>query len=278
MGDSIVSTLPLLDEPYLLSEEQIAQFRADGFIHLSEVFDETTIGRYRGQIARATYEANPQKDKSLDEKNTYEKAFIQVTNLWTKDQIVREFACSQRLAGIAARLLGTSGVRMWHDQSLFKEPSGGFTPWHVDQQYWPMATDLSVTAWIPLQAVPIEMGPLCFGRGSHQRKIARELDISDESEKQIQQEVKRQKIEEVQKPFALGDVSFHYGWTLHRAGPNTTDQAREVFTVIYMDSEMTLAEPQNDYQKTDWEVFTPSTRIGEVMDDPLNPVLWPSGA
>lgn len=264
-----------LDEPYQLSEEQIVRFRSDGFLHLSGVFDETTLGRYRGQIARATYEANPQKGKSLDEKNTYEKAFIQVTNLWTKDETVREFACNARLAQIAARLLGATGVRMWHDQALFKEPSGGFTPWHVDQQYWPMATPQTVTAWIPLQAVPLEMGPLCFGRGSHRKKIARDLDISDESERQIQEEVKKQNIEEVQKPFALGDVSFHYGWTLHRAGPNTTDEAREVFTVIYMDSEMTLAEPKNDYQKTDWEVFTPSTKVGEVMDDPLNPVLWP---
>jgi ectoine hydroxylase-related dioxygenase (phytanoyl-CoA dioxygenase family) len=274
-GNFAMSTVPLLDDPYPLSEEQIAQFRADGFIQLSEVFDETVMGRYRGQIARVTYENDPNKDKTLNEKSTYEKAFIQVTNLWTKDEIVREFACSKRLAHIAARLLGTTGVRMWHDQALFKEPSGGFTPWHVDQQYWPMATPLSVTAWIPLQDVPLEMGPLCFGRGSHQKKIARDLDISDESEQMIQDEVKKQKIEEVQKPFALGDVSFHYGWTLHRAGPNTTDQAREVFTVIYMDWEMTLAEPKNDYQKTDWEVFTPSTKIGEVMDDPLNPVLWP---
>ena len=93
---------------------------------ISGVFDETTIGQYRGQIARVTYENDSNKDKSLDEKNTYEKAFIQVTNLWTKDEIVRQFACNKRLAQVAAKLLGTAGVRMWHDQALFKEPSGGF--------------------------------------------------------------------------------------------------------------------------------------------------------
>jgi hypothetical protein len=72
---------------------------------------------------------------------------------------------------LAARLMGRT-ARLWHDQALYKEPSGGFTPWHVDQQYWPMASPHSITAWIPLQPVPIEMGPLCFGRGSHRKRIA----------------------------------------------------------------------------------------------------------
>lgn len=264
----------MLDEPYPLTEDQISRFRTDGFIRLSNVLDEATIAHYLPHIRRVTYEHNPNKNKPLDERDTYGKAFIQVTNLWTKDETVKQFAFNRRLAQIATELLGTGGVRMWHDQALFKEPSGGFTPWHVDQQYWPMATELSVTAWIPLQSVPLEMGPLCFGKGSHQKHIARDMDISDESEKHIEREVTRQKIEDVQEPFALGAVSFHFGWTLHRAGPNTTNTPREVFTIIYMDSQMRLAEPKNSYQQADWEAFTPSTRPGEVMDDPLNPVLF----
>jgi hypothetical protein len=84
----------------------------------------------------------------------------------------------------------------------------------------------------------------------------------------------RERIVEVQEPFAAGDASFHMGWTLHRAGPNITGRPRRVFTVIYMDVDMRLAEPANKNQQLDWEVWTPSTRVGDVMDDPLNPVLW----
>lgn len=47
------------------------------------------------------------------------------------------------------------------------------------------------------------------------------------------------------EPYAAGDVSFHFGWTLHRAGPNTTSEPRKVHTVIYMDRDMRLAEPKN---------------------------------
>jgi hypothetical protein len=118
------------------------------------------------------------------------------------------------------------------------------------------------------------MGPLCFGRGSHYKRIGRDLEISAESEAQIREAVRKEKIDEVQEPYALGDVSFHLGWTLHRAGPNTTNNIRRVFTVIYMDADMRLAAPKNKNQQVDWETWTPSTQIGEIMDDPLNPVLY----
>jgi ectoine hydroxylase-related dioxygenase (phytanoyl-CoA dioxygenase family) len=219
-------------------------------------------------------EGNRLKNIPLEERTLYDQAFIQVMNLWTRNDIVRELAFSKRLARIAAELMGTRGVRMWHDQALYKEPSGSFTPWHVDQQYWPMASSHSITAWIPLQPVPIEMGPLCFGRGSHRKRIGRDLEISAESEQQIRDEVKKQKIDEVQEPFSLGDVSFHLGWTLHRAGPNNTDTPRRVFTIIYMDVDMRLAVPTNKNQQLDWETWTPSTQVGEVMDDAINPVLY----
>jgi ectoine hydroxylase-related dioxygenase (phytanoyl-CoA dioxygenase family) len=266
-----------IDAPYTLDASAIEQFRSDGFVRLKSVLSPVTLARYTPELDRLVAERNKFKDVPLAERSLYDQAFLQVMNLWRESELVRELAFSRRLARIAAELMGTRGVRMWHDQALYKEPSGSFTPWHVDQQYWPMASPHSVTAWIPLQAVPIEMGPLCFGRGSHRKRIGRDLEISAESEEQIRAAVRREKIDEVQEPYALGDVSFHLGWTLHRAGPNTTNTPRRVFTIIYMDVDMRLAKPTNKNQQLDWEVWTPSTQIGEVMDDPLNPVLYEMG-
>ena len=263
-----------LDEPYPLDEATIRRFREDGFVQLSRVLSPEVIADYAPELNRLVDEGNKLKDVPFEERTLYDQAFIQVHNLWTKSQRAREFAFSKRLARVAAELLGTRGVRMWHDQALYKEPSGGFTPWHVDQQYWPMASPHSVTAWIPLQPVPMEMGPLCFGRGSHRKHIGRDLAISAESEEQIRDAIRKEKIDEVQEPFELGDVSYHLGWTLHRAGPNTTNQPRRVFTIIYMDADMRLAKPKNANQQLDWDTWTPSTQIGEIMDDPLNPILY----
>jgi hypothetical protein len=272
-----VPALPLLDAPYPLSDAQCEQFREDGFIHLPGVFDAVTLDHFEREITALTFAHNPLAGTAMEDRDTYSKAFIQVGNLWEKGAEAKRFTFSRRLAGIATRLLGTHGVRLWHDQALYKEPSGGFTPWHADQQYWPMASSLSVTAWIPLHEVPLEQGPLSFGKGSHRKRIGRDLPISDESEQLIREAIREQGVVEVVEPYALGDVSFHLGWTLHRAGPNTTDRPRKVHTVIYMDMEMRLAEPANPNQRLDHEKWTPTTAVGQVMDDPLNPVLYSHG-
>lgn len=268
---------PTLDAAYELSDQQIQRFREEGFIKLKDVFDADTLAHYGERITRLTLELNPNKDKPLEQRSTYDKAFIQVGNLWTRSDTVREFSFSRRLARIATELLGVSGVRMWHDQALYKEPAGGFTPWHVDQQYWPMSSAMTVTAWVPLQAVPIDMGPLCFGKGSHLKHVGREIEISDESERLIAAEIRKHKIVESFEPYGLGEVSFHYGWTLHRAGGNTTDSPRKVHTVIYMDQDMKLAQPKNQNQQNDWEAWSPSSKVGQVMADALNPVLYSRG-
>ncbi len=267
-------TGPQLDRPYELTDGQVQQFRTDGFIKLKGVFSAEELADYAEEITRLTLALNPNKDKPLEARDTYGKAFIQVGNLWTKSEKAKALSFSRRLARIATELLGTEGVRMWHDQALYKEPGGGFTPWHVDQQYWPMSSGQSITAWVPLQAVPIDMGPLCFGRGSHLKNIGHDLAISDESERMIRQAIKDQGVLEVYEPYDTGEVSFHYGWTLHRAGPNTTDQPRKVHTVIYMDKQMRLVEPKNQNQSDDWQKWTPSTKVGAVMADPLNPVIY----
>ena len=266
--------LPLLQKPYPLTADQVVQFREQGFLKVSNVFDAATLQYFEPEITRLTFAHNDLDGIPMEERDTYSRAFIQVGNLWEKSEAARLLTFSQRLAGMATELLGSSGVRLWHDQALYKEPSGGFTPWHADQQYWPMNSSLSVTAWIPLHAVPLEQGPLCFGRGSHRKRIGRDLPISDSSEALIQKEIQDQGVVEVIEPYELGDVSFHLGWTLHRAGPNTTVLPRKVHTVIYMDCNMQLSEPSNPNQSLDHEKWTPSTSVGEVMNDPLNPVLF----
>ena len=75
------------------------------------------------------------------------------------------------------------------------------------------------------------------------------------------------------EPFEPGEVSFHSGWTFHRAGANTTNRMRQVMTAIYMDKNMRLKEPENKNQQDDWEVWCPGAVVGEVIDTPLNPLV-----
>ena len=263
-----------LEAPLPVTDDQRRRFREQGYLKVPGVFSGATLAWIDGTISRLVETNNPLAGVPMESRDTYGKAFIQVFNLWLKSDEARAVSRSRRLAGIATALLGTTGVRMWHDQALFKEPGGGFTPWHADQQYWPMASALCATAWIPLHAVPLERGPLSFAPGSHLKRIGRDLVISDESERLIREGIATEGITEVIEPYAAGEVSFHLGWTLHRAGPNTTTEVRRVHTVIYMDEAMRLAQPKSASQEADHRAWTPSTRVGEVMADALNPVLY----
>jgi ectoine hydroxylase-related dioxygenase (phytanoyl-CoA dioxygenase family) len=262
-----------LAEPYPLTDDQKQQFHRDGFIKLKHVLSPEVIDYYGGEITRQVFRLNDQ-EKPLSERSTYEKAFLQIINLWTKSDIVREFSFSRRLARIAAELMGVSGVRMYHDQALYKEAGGGITPWHADQYYWPLSNDNTVTAWAPLQETPQDMGPLAFSVGSHRFPHGRNIEISDESERVLQTSLKNANYPLSVTPFDLGEVSYHSGWTFHRAGANTTGKARAVMTVIYIDENIRLVQPKNRNQQNDLDNWMPGAQVGEVVATRLNPILW----
>lgn len=262
-----------LDKPFELSSEQIDFYKKNRFIKLRQVFNPETIEYFNKVISDRVAQMNTVKTK-VDERNTYGKAFLQLFNLWREDEAVKQFVFSKRLAKIAADLMQVDGVRLYHDQALFKEGGGGITPWHADQYYWPLETDKTVTAWIPLQATPLAMGPLEFSAGSHQIVEGRELEIGDESETLIQQRLRVTDFKHVIEGFDLGEVSFHSGWVFHRAGANTTERMRKVMTVIYMDRDMRLKQPENKNQINDWNTWCPGAVVGEVINTPINPVLY----
>ncbi|MBU3867128.1 phytanoyl-CoA dioxygenase family protein [Streptomyces sp. 4503] len=251
-----------------------ADFNRDGFVHLSGVLSPETIAQYEPTITSEVIRLNTQH-LPLAERDTYGKAFLQVTNLWRENETVKKLVFSRRLAGIAAQLLGVHAVRLYHDQALYKEPGGGITPWHADQYYWPLSSDRCLTIWLPLQETPLDMGPLAFARGSHNFSYGRDVPISDESEARLKQAVAERNFEDVVEPFVLGDASFHRGWTFHHAGPNRGTVPRRVITVIYMDADIRVTEPTNEHQVSDRN-WMPGTEVGQVPNTPLNPVLHDS--
>lgn len=265
---------PLLDQPYPLPSQAIEFYQKNRFIKLKDVLDGETLAFYEERISKKVAELNRQSDP-LERRDTYGKAFLQIFNLWREDTEIKELVFSKRLAGIASALMQVEGVRIYHDQALYKEARGGITPWHADQYYWPLSSDKTITVWIPLQEVKLEMGPLEFSAGSHQITEGRELSISGESEEKIRQKLRVTDFPHIVEPFDLGEVSFHSGWVFHRAGANQTDKTRKVMTVIYMDKDMILKVPENDNQRNDWETWCPGAIIGEEIDTPLNPVLFP---
>jgi ectoine hydroxylase-related dioxygenase (phytanoyl-CoA dioxygenase family) len=263
-----------LQTNYELSKEEIDFYQLNRFIKLKQVLNQETLAFFNKAISERVDKMNIVTTK-LEERSTYGKAFLQLFNLWQEDEVVKELIFSKRLAKIAADLMQVDGVRLYHDQALFKEGGGGITPWHADQYYWPLETDKTVTAWIPLQEIPLANGPLEFSAGSHHIVEGRELEIGDESENFIQQKLRVTHFNHVIEPFDAGEISFHSGWVFHRAGSNTSNQVRKVMTIIYMDKDMKLKKPENKNQINDWNTWCPGASIGEVINTRLNPILYP---
>ena len=262
-----------LDSPYPLTAQQIQSFRERGFVKLKDVLSPETIEHYGAAITDEVKRLN-QQTLPMSQRNTYQRAFLQVMNLWTQSEVVKEFAFSKKLARIAAQLMGVKGVRMYHDQALYKEPGGGFTPWHADQYYWPLSNHNSCTVWVPLQETPKEMGPLAFSVGSHRVEEGRDLEISDESERKIQQMLSERNLPIDDDRFDLGEVSYHYGWTYHRAGPNTTEKPRAVMTIIYVEDGIRIAPPTNRAHPADMRTWMPGAKVGDEVATHLNPLLY----
>lgn len=257
-----------------VSKAEVEHFNTQGYVKIKNVFSAEQLSAFEEVLDQIVAQEKEQLPP-LEERDTYGKAFIQLGNLWEQEQRIKDFVFSKPLAHIAQQLLEVDSVRMYHDQALYKEADGGITPWHCDQQYWPLESNKTVTAWIPLTEIPIAMGPLEFSAGSQQLLEGRQLEIGDESEEKIGKLLRLTDFEQHVSPYALGEVSFHSGWVFHRAGANTSSMMRKVMTVIYMDGAMKLKQPENKNQERDWHRWCPGAEIGKVIDTPINPILYP---
>jgi ectoine hydroxylase-related dioxygenase (phytanoyl-CoA dioxygenase family) len=262
-----------LDGRYDLPADAAERFDRDGFVRLTGVLSPATLSALEPAITTAVLARNTNTAPMAD-RTTYQRAFLQVTHLWRDCVEARRLAWSRKLAGIAAELLGVASVRLFHEQALYKEAGGGFTPWHADQYYWPLDSDRAVTVWVPLQATPPEMGPLEFAPGSHRIRLGRDLEISDESEAAVARGLVDARLGTDRAPYGLGDVSYHRGWTFHRAEPNRTDVPRRVLTVVYVDSATRLVQPTNHQHRRTIDSL-PGAVVGGELDPVANPVLFP---
>jgi ectoine hydroxylase-related dioxygenase (phytanoyl-CoA dioxygenase family) len=222
-----------LNDFYKLSPQEIADYQKNGHICLRGVASVETIASVRPKIQNVVKRLN-NNDKPLEQRDTYGKAFIQVGNVWQEDVDVQAFIFAQRYAKIAADLMGVDAVRIYHDQALFKEPGGGHTPWHQDQVYWPLATNHTITMWMPLVPVSEEVGSMTFVSDAHHSGYITKQVISDESHQTLKDYIAAKGLTQVNYgALQAGDATFHSGWTLHAAPGNPTDTMREVITIIY---------------------------------------------
>lgn len=259
-----------------LSRVDIERYRRDGHLLVPSLASAEEAGSFAPVIADAAAR-HTQQVRPLAERDTYGKAFLQVMNLWREDGDVARFVLAERFASVAGQLLGVARVRVYHDQALFKEPGGGYTPWHQDAMYWPLDGHRCITMWMPLIDIVPQMGALTFATGSHADGPLSDVTISDASEAHFESVIAQRGFARAKpRPMRAGDATFHNGWTIHKAGGNDTDTLRAVMTVIYFADGLTVQEPANSAQANDLRTWLPGLRPGDLAAGPTNPALGPA--
>ena len=195
--------------------------------------------------------------------------------MWLHDDLMRLVATSARLGGVAADLLGESGVRIYHDNALSKEPACGRTPWHHDDEHFPLDSTSVVTAWMPMSAIPAAMGPLSFAHGSGLREVLTGLEfdkVGTSYDVAVSQRFGAGGVEVTDSPYAVGEVSFHSSLCFHTAGPNRTTQPRRALATTYFADGARVVDAPTMISGT-WQEFLPDTAPGAPARSALNPVV-----
>jgi len=261
-----------LSKPYIVTNSQRLDFRKNGFIKLPNVLSDGAVARLRQELLQLLEQSFRPKTNINDNNR-----FLSLEMMWLQNTLLKSYVLSPRIAKISADLLGVESVRLYHDNALAKEPGCGRTPWHCDDDHFPLATQDVVTAWIPAQPIPSAMGPLAFAKPLSVFELVKDIDFNkfDTSyDKQIAAVFKSNNVAIDDSPFALGEVSFHHNRSFHTAGGNKTTRTRVVLAnTFFADGARVVDQPT--MVSGDWQKFIPGVGPGEVAASKLNPICWP---
>ena len=258
--------------PYHITKTQSELFNKDGFIKLPNVLSPGAVAKLRYELLKPL-----NKTFGINSGETRNKRFLSLEMMWLEDTIIRKYVLSSRIAKICADLMGVKSVRLYHDNVLAKEPGCGRTPWHCDDHHFPLATNDVVTAWIPAQPIPVEMGPLSFAKPLSVFELVKNINFNkfDTSyDKQIAKAFKTKNVLIEDGSFEMGEVSFHHNLCYHTAAGNTTNRTRVVLAnTFFADGARVVEHPT--MVSGDWQKFIPGADPGEIVASELNPVCWP---
>ncbi|MCG7626898.1 phytanoyl-CoA dioxygenase family protein [Epibacterium sp. MM17-32] len=219
----------------MLSEDQVEAFQRDGAVLIKGLFKDQ-VDLLRAGVAANM--AQPGPYASNNEKAGESGRFFDDYCNWTR---IPEFAAaieSAPVAEVAADLMRSDRVQMFHDHVLVKEPGTSMaTPWHQDGPYYFVEGQQTVSFWSPLD--PVREASLRCVAGSHRwekevlptRWVSEQGFFPDEGQYIPVPDPDAEGMRVLEWQMEPGDaVAFNYR-TLHGARGNTSAQRRRAFSL-----------------------------------------------
>jgi ectoine hydroxylase-related dioxygenase (phytanoyl-CoA dioxygenase family) len=259
-----------------VASEQISFYRENGFLILKNFLLPAEVDELRAAVAAALAQMGKQKvagegNQALVEgESYYDKVFVQRLNLWKINSTVKKYFLNAELGEMLCKLTGASGVRVWHDQTLQKQPWANPTAWHLDNPYWSFHSREAISLWVALDEATLQNGCLYYLPGSH--KLARfdNVDIGQNMDALFQHYPEFKNIEPVAAVMKAGDAGLHNGLTAHAAGPNMTPRWRRAMTCAYMPEGARFNGIQNILSQEQ----VARLKIGDLLnDESQNPLI-----
>ncbi|MBI3004039.1 MAG: phytanoyl-CoA dioxygenase family protein [Ignavibacteriales bacterium] len=219
----------------LPGKDDVSFFQENGYWLSPKIFNDIELRDFRehhAKIVAGEYETK-RPPLSRDPQPGDTSRLVQVNNAYWTDATIAKLTLHPLIGKIAARLSGVNGIRLWHDQLLFKPPQigkAGNIGWHQDKGYWQcIDNDNAITAWVALEDVNEENGCMEVVPGSHRWGLLGEDHFYQQD---VEEQIKR--IEEktghrfttTSCVLRAGCVSFHHCFTIHGSRANTSGRPR----------------------------------------------------
>lgn len=256
-----------LEPKSLLPQEKIEFYRKNGFVQIHNVLTADELKELRDYMDEAMNSAQGMSTQTDQKGGAYYRVLNQRVNIWRDHAGMAKYTAHPRFAEMARRLVGASGIRLFHDHALLKMPGDSKpTPWHQDLTYWPMNETGALSIWITLDDVDESNGCMMFVPGS--RSIGKLNPISLVDPQDIFEYTKGTEHEH-SKPVIVrmkaGSCTFHDGLTFHYAHANVTDKPRRVLAIIYMTDGTTYSGKSH----------TITNGLGLAVGEPIRGGLFP---
>lgn len=147
----------------LLTQDKIDTYQSDGVVLIKGLFADHVDALRKG-VAANMDAPGPYASENFKASETG-RFFDDYCN-WDRIAEFAEVIQTSPAAGVAADLMGSNTVQMFHDHVLVKEPGTSMpTPWHQDSPYYFVQGTQTVSFWSPLDAV--QKATLRCVAGSH---------------------------------------------------------------------------------------------------------------
>jgi ectoine hydroxylase-related dioxygenase (phytanoyl-CoA dioxygenase family) len=155
--------------------------------------------------------------------------FPQNRDLWRKHVPFERLLFDTPQGDAARKLLGVSGVRLFHDHAICKPVQGsGLIPWHQDSAYWPFDR-VGLSLWTPTHDVSADGGCLEVLARSHRDGPAEPQDFLSGRCPVTDDDPRR-----VLLPVAAGATVVLSGLTWHRSAPNLSRRDRLAYLTLWV--------------------------------------------